>query len=70
MQLERKAQIISNLDEEILEEIEDDWEIAYEVETKDEIHSEIAILRIKMERVLQKKDQRKKNKKKLLVPLK
>ena len=55
MQLERKAQIISNLDEEILEEIEDDWEIAYEVETKEEIHSEIAILRIKMERVLQKK---------------
>ena len=48
-------QIISNLDEEILEEIEDDWEIAYEVETKEEIHSEIAILRIKMERVLQKK---------------
>ena len=55
MQLERKAQIISNLDEEILEEIEDDWEIAYEVKTKEEIHSEIAILRIKMERVLQKK---------------
>ena len=55
MQLERKAQIISNLDEEILEEIEDDWEIAYEVETKEEIQSEIAILRIKMERVLQKK---------------
>ena len=55
MQLERKAQIISNLDEEILEEIEGDWEIAYEVETKEEIHSEIAILRIKMERVLQKK---------------
>ena len=55
MRLERKAQIISNLDEEILEEIEDDWEIAYEVETKEEIHSEIAILRIKMERVLQKK---------------
>ena len=55
MQLERKAQVISNLDEEILEEIEDDWEIAYEVETKEEIHSEIAILRIKMERVLQKK---------------
>ena len=55
MQLQRKAQIISNLDEEILEEIEDDWEIAYEVETKEEIHSEIAILRMKMERVLQKK---------------
>ena len=44
LQLERKAQIISKLDEEILEEIEDEGEIAHEIETTEEIHSEITIL--------------------------
>ena len=62
-------QIISKLDEEILEEIEGEGEIAHEIQTAEEIHSEIAILRIKIERVLQQ-DQRKKNKKKPLEPLK
>ena len=62
-------QIISKVVEEILEEIEDEGGIAHEIETAEEIHSEIAILRIKIERVLQQ-DQRKKNKKKPLEPLK
>ena len=53
LKLERKEQIISKLDEEILEEIEDEGEIAYDVETAEEVHSEIAILGIKIEGVLQ-----------------
>ena len=43
LQLERKAQIISKLDEEILEEIEVEGGIAHERETAEELHSEIAI---------------------------
>ena len=42
LQLERKAQIISKLDEEILEEIEGEGGIAHERE-KRKLHSEIAI---------------------------
>ena len=62
MQLERKAQIISKLDEEILEEIEDEGEKAHEIETAEEVHSEIAILRIKIERVLQQRSEKEKQK--------
>ena len=36
LQLKRKVQIISKLDEEILEEIEDEGEIAHEIETIDQ----------------------------------
>ena len=53
-------QIISKLDEEILEEIEDEGEIAHEIQTAEEIHSEIAILRIKIERVLQQRSEKEK----------
>ena len=49
LQLQRKVQIISKLDEGILEEIEDEGEIAREIETAEEVHSQIAILRIKIE---------------------
>ena len=59
LQLERKAPIISKLYEEILEEIEDEGE-AHEIETAEEIHSEIAILRIKLERVLQQRSEKEK----------
>ena len=62
MQLERKAQIISKLDEEILEEIEDEGEIAHEIETAEEVHSAIEILRIKIERVLQQRSEKEKQK--------
>ena len=51
LQLERKVQIISKLDEEILEEIEDEGGIAHETETAKEVHSEMATLRIKIERL-------------------
>ena len=61
LQLERKAQIISKLDEEILEEIEDEGEIAHEIETTEEIHSEITILRIKIDRVLQQRPEERKS---------
>ena len=70
LQLERKAQIMAKLDEETLEDIEDEEEIAHEIETAEEVQSEIAILRIKIDRECYNKDQRKKNKKKLLEPLK
>ena len=53
LQLERKAQIILKLAENILEEIEDEGGITHKIETADELHSEIAILRIKIERALQ-----------------
>ena len=53
LQLERKAQIILKLAENILEEIEDEEGITHIIETADELHSEIAILRIKIERALQ-----------------
>ena len=53
-------QIILKLDEEILEEIEDEGEIAHEIQTAEEIHSEIAILRIKIERVLQQRSEKEK----------
>ena len=53
LQLERKAQIILKLAENILEEIEDEGGITHEIETADELHREIAILRIKIERALQ-----------------
>ena len=43
LQLERKAWIISKLDEEILEEIDGEGGIAHERETTEELHSEIAI---------------------------
>ena len=58
LQLERKAQIIWKLDEEILEEIEDEVEIAHEIKTAEEIQSEIAILRLKIERVLQQRSEK------------
>ena len=60
LQLERKAQIISKLDKEILGKIEDEVKIAHEIETAEEIHSEIAILRIKIERVLQQTSEKEK----------
>ena len=59
-QLVREVQIISKLDAEILEEIEDEWEITHEIETGEEIHSEIAILRIKIQRVLQQRSEKEK----------
>ena len=52
LQLERKEQIIAKLDEEILEEIKDEREIAHEIEPAKELHSLIAIFKIKLERVL------------------
>ena len=58
LHLEKKAQIISNLDEEILEEIEDEGEVAHEIEIAEELHSEITILRIKIERVLQQRSKK------------
>ena len=60
LQLQRKVQIISKLDEGILEEIEDEGEIAREIETAEEVHSQIAILRIKIEGVLQQRSEKKK----------
>ena len=42
-------------DEEIPEEVEDERKIAHEIKTADEIHSEIAILIIKIEKVLRKR---------------
>ena len=59
LQLEKKAQIISKFDEEILEEIEDEREISSEIETVEELHSEIAVLRIKIECVTTKIRERK-----------
>ena len=50
LQLERKAHIISKLNEELLVEIGDDGEMAHEIETAGKIRSEIAII-IKIERV-------------------
>ena len=52
LQLERKEQIIAKLDEEILEEIKDERKIAHETEPAKELHSLIAIFKIKLERVL------------------
>ena len=49
LQLERKAHIISKLDEELLEEIGDEGGIAHEIKTAGKIRSEIAII-IKIER--------------------
>ena len=69
LQLEKKAQIISKFDEEILEEIEDEREISSEIETVEELHSEIAVLRIKIERVLQQKSKKEKQEE-LLEPVK
>ena len=60
LQLERKAQIISKLDEEVLEKIEDEGELAHEIETVEKVHGEIAILRIKLERVLQQRSEKEK----------
>ena len=56
-QLERKAQVISKLDEEILEETEDEGEIAHEIQTAEEVYSQVAILRIKIESVLQQRSE-------------
>ena len=50
LQLERKAHIISKLNEELLVEIGDEGEMAHEIETAGKIRSEIAII-IKIERV-------------------
>ena len=55
LKLERKAQIISKLDEQILVEIKEEGEITHETETAEEIDSEIAILRIKIDSVLQQR---------------
>ena len=49
LQLERKAHIISKLNEELLVEIGDEGEMAHEIETAGKIRSEIAII-IKIER--------------------
>ena len=63
LQLERNAQIISKLDKKILEEIEDERRIAHEIETAEEVPSEIAILRIKIKRVVQQKSEKEKQEK-------
>ena len=68
LHLEKKGQIISNLDEEILEEIEDEGEVAHEIEIAEELHSEITILRIKIESVTTKIKEKKQGE--LLEPLK
>ena len=63
LQLERNAQIISKLDKKILEEIEDERRIDHEIETAEEVPSEIAILRIKIKRVVQQKSEKEKQEK-------
>ena len=50
----KKAQVITKIDEEILEEIEGEDEIATEVKTAEEIHSEITNKIIKIENLLEK----------------
>ena len=58
LHLKRKEQIISKLDEEILEEIENEGEVAHKIKTVEEIQSEIAILSIKIETALQQKSEK------------
>ena len=57
LQLERKAHIISKLNEELLVEIGDEGEMAHEIETAGKIRSEIAII-IKIERERERERER------------